>query len=249
MGEIRYKQRLAVATATTLWLMLLCGLGLCNHPLTPTPTPKSQEVSAAVPATRPRPLVAIPSASRSLAGKWGFAIDPSAIGHAAGWFDPSFDDTAWAVVTVPHTWNVMPEHADYAGLAWYRRRRGSWSILRDEYAPVLIDAVSLLPRTAERQSALLTLRTRGPVEHDLPAYTGYGYQLHWVVTGSEDRRMLSEGHRELPTLTPGMTWVAHVEWPTPTEDYVLTFSVVRPTGATVLERSYDSGGDVRQNTP
>jgi hypothetical protein len=43
-------------------------------------------------------------------------------GWRGGWAQPTFDDTGWRPVTVPHTWNVMPEYADYTGIAWYRRR-------------------------------------------------------------------------------------------------------------------------------
>lgn len=57
-----------------------------------------------------------------LDGEWRFAIDPSGIGEANGWEAPELDDSGWAVVTTPHTWNTtVEEHADYEGVAWYRR--------------------------------------------------------------------------------------------------------------------------------
>ena len=68
------------------------------------------------------PLVATPSSLLSLSGEWRFAIDPYTSGQARGWAELDFDDSSWMVVTVPHTWNVMPDHYSYDGIGWYRRR-------------------------------------------------------------------------------------------------------------------------------
>lgn len=57
-----------------------------------------------------------------LSGAWRFSIDPHLQGESQGWYKPDFQDSAWSEVQVPHTWNVMPEHRDYSGSAWYRRR-------------------------------------------------------------------------------------------------------------------------------
>jgi beta-glucuronidase len=58
--------------------------------------------------------------SLCLSGPWRFATDSKGVGQDAGWAGPAFDDTAWTGVEVPHTWNVMPEHLEYEGRAWYR---------------------------------------------------------------------------------------------------------------------------------
>jgi beta-glucuronidase len=68
------------------------------------------------------PLIAVAPATLSLSGPWQFAVDPDADGLTQGRAQPTFDDTGWLPVTVPHTWNVMLEYADYAGIAWYRRQ-------------------------------------------------------------------------------------------------------------------------------
>ncbi len=47
------------------------------------------------------------STDEPLAGAWKFRID-------------SVKD--WRDVVVPHTWNTMPEYADYKGVAWYERK-------------------------------------------------------------------------------------------------------------------------------
>jgi beta-glucuronidase len=67
------------------------------------------------------PLVAVAPQQVSLSGSWRFSVDPHRTGRAHGWHRAGFDDRRWAEVQVPHTWNVMPEHAGYEGLGWYRR--------------------------------------------------------------------------------------------------------------------------------
>src|SRR5262245_57209508 len=88
------------------------GCNLVRHHI---PTPPSFQAN-------PSSLVAVSRATLALSGAWQFAVDPDAEGHTRGWAQPTFDDTGWLSITVPHTWNVMPEYADYAGIAWYRRQ-------------------------------------------------------------------------------------------------------------------------------
>ena len=64
--------------------------------------------------------------------------------------------------------------------AW-RQRRGSWAVLREAYAPAVLDAVQMSPASGGTQRATVVLRARGPVERDLPAYTLQGYRLAWTV--------------------------------------------------------------------
>jgi hypothetical protein len=70
--------------------------------------------------------------------------------------------------------------------------------------------------------------------------------IHWIVVGAQDQKLLSQGNLSLPTLTPGTTWSTWVEWPVPTEEYVVTLGIIRRTGLTVLERSYDAQGNQQQ---
>src|SRR5947209_2995138 len=69
-----------------------------------------------------RPLITLPPSSLPLSGAWRFAVDPDAVGEQQGWAAPGFDDSEWRAVSVPHTWNVMPEHTNYDGFGWYRRK-------------------------------------------------------------------------------------------------------------------------------
>lgn len=123
-----------------------------------------------------------------------------------------------------------------------RHRRGSWAVLREAYAPVVIAAVSLPPPMGSRQCATVILRTRGPVEGDLPAYTLRGYRLEWVVAAPNGQPVFAQGRLPLPTLAPGTTWSGALAWARLAGDSRLTLRVLRPTGAAVLEHEYDAHG-------
>ena len=57
----------------------------------------------------------------SLTGTWQFRFDPDKAGEANGWFKSGRDSEGWETVTVPHTWQIAQESAEYFGTAWYRR--------------------------------------------------------------------------------------------------------------------------------
>ncbi len=74
----------------------------------------------------------------SLDGIWRFRFDP---GRKAAEEGPvaGAPSAGWVNVTVPHTWNVNPDFADYHGLTWYTREievpetwRGQWVRLEFE---------------------------------------------------------------------------------------------------------------------
>jgi hypothetical protein len=121
-------------------------------------------------------------------------------------------------------------------------RRGSWWLLREEYSPVLIQSVTFAPAVGSARCATVKLRTRGPVEQDLPAYTLRGYRLRWVVTSPERAGTFAEEGLTLPTLAPGSEWTGEIEWAMPEADHILILSIVRPTGSSVIERAYDPHG-------
>jgi len=125
-----------------------------------------------------------------------------------------------------------------------RHRRGSWAVLRDEYAPALIDWVTFSPASGDERSATIALHTRGPLDVDMPAYTLRGYTLHWAVTSPNGDPKYSEGDWPLPTLAPGTQWSGEVKWTVPKAQSIFTVSIARPTGFTVIERSYDSQGEI-----
>jgi len=117
-----------------------------------------------------------------------------------------------------------------------------WDVIREQYAPILIDGVMFSNLADDRQGAVVSLHTRGPVDEDMPAYTLRQYYLHWAVTSPDGEMTHADGEISLPTLAPGDTWLGDIEWLAPGGDYVLKLSVFRPTGFSVLEQTYDSNG-------
>jgi hypothetical protein len=126
-----------------------------------------------------------------------------------------------------------------------RQRRGSWAVLHEAYAPAVFDAIRLSPAPGGTQRAAVVLRTRGPLEADLPAYTLQGYRLEWKLTGADDQRVFAQGVMTLPTLPPATTWSGTIEWTVPKADYRLILRLLRPTGFAVLEHVYDAHGERR----
>ena len=57
----------------------------------------------------------------SLDGEWLFRLDPEGGGEAHHWQQAELSGAGWTIVTVPHTWQVMPAAEEYRGQAWYRR--------------------------------------------------------------------------------------------------------------------------------
>jgi hypothetical protein len=123
-----------------------------------------------------------------------------------------------------------------------RHRRGSWAVLRENYAPVVLEAVRLAPAVGSSQRATVALRTRGPVEADLPAYTLRGYWLEWAVTAPDSQPVFVQGRLPLPTMAPGTTRSETLVWVRPARDYRLILRVVRPLGGAVFEGAYDVQG-------
>jgi beta-glucuronidase len=130
------------------------------------------------------------------------------------------------------------------GLVDYdRNRRGSWEVLRDEYAPALIDSLTLSPVVDDQQTATILLYTRGPIGVDMPVYTMRGYTLHWAVTSLDSNDVFSEGDVSLPTLAPASQWSGEIPFIVPATDYIVTVSIIRPTGFSITDRSYNSQGE------
>ena len=126
------------------------------------------------------------------------------------------------------------------GLVDYNRnRRGSWELLRQEYAPALIESINFKSDKNGQRLATVLLRTRGPIDVDMPVYTLRGYSLHWQVTSPDHTQIFSEGDVPLPTLAPASEWTGEIEIPIPAEEYIVVVSIMRPTGFSVMDYVYD----------
>ncbi|MCX6034263.1 MAG: hypothetical protein NTV38_04705 [Chloroflexi bacterium] len=125
----------------------------------------------------------------------------------------------------------------------HRNKRGSWEVLRDEYSPALIGSLTLSSTVDGQRTATVALHTRGPVEVDMPAYTLRGYTLHWAVITLDGSTKFSEGDMSLPTLAPASQWSGDIQLTVSGTDYIVTVSIMRPTGFSVTEVSYDAQGE------
>jgi beta-galactosidase/beta-glucuronidase len=121
-----------------------------------------------------------------------------------------------------------------------RNRRASWDVIREEYAPILIDSLTLSRQDDGKSTAKVSLHTRGPVDVDMPAYTLRGYSLQWTLTSPDGSKEFSEGAMALPLLAPASEWSGDIVFDLPGEEYIVTLKIMRPTGYAVIERSYDS---------
>ena len=92
------------------------------------------------------PILAVPPVSIPLSGEWRFSIDQDQGGEGQGWTEPAFDDSSWVAVSVPHTWNVMPEHSEYEGIAWYRRAFAVPAESQNAHIRLKFDAVFYIAR-------------------------------------------------------------------------------------------------------
>jgi beta-glucuronidase len=120
-----------------------------------------------------------------------------------------------------------------------RNRRGSWELLRQEYAPASIESIKVNPAKNNHRVATVLLRTRGPIDVDMPVYTLRGYSLHWQVTSPDHTQVFSKGDVPLPTLTPASDWTGEIEFSVPPEEYIFALSIMRPTGFSVMDYVYD----------
>jgi hypothetical protein len=78
----------------------------------------------------------------------------------------------------------------------------------------------------------------------MPVYTLRGYSLRWQVASPDHTRNLSEGDIPLPTLAPASQWTNEIEFPIPAEEYIIKLSIMRPTGFSVINYSYNAEGEV-----
>jgi beta-glucuronidase len=117
------------------------------------------------------------------------------------------------------------------------QKRAAWQVLRQEFAPVLIQGVDISCLSESACQVQVRLRTRGPFEMDLPAYTLRNYRLQWEFVLPDGKGIYSQGEVDLPVLAPGSEWSVKVESDSPPRNAVFQARIVRPTGFTVIEWS------------
>ena len=141
---------------------------------------KSAAVVAAIAATgaakRPSAVDACICANTetiSLCGIWKFAVDPGNAGTQESWFAASHSSSGWRDVEVPHTWQIEPAHADYRGVAWYRREFEVHAAWRDAAVRIEFEAVF--------HSATVWVNGQIVGEHLRKGYTAFTFDIASVL--------------------------------------------------------------------
>ncbi|HEY3619014.1 MAG TPA: glycoside hydrolase family 2 TIM barrel-domain containing protein [Candidatus Sulfotelmatobacter sp.] len=75
--------------------------------------------ASVMPVASPRDVR--PTHCVSLDGIWHFRLDRENVGDTLNWQRPGIGSDGWTKVTVPHTWQITQDSAEYFGTAWYRR--------------------------------------------------------------------------------------------------------------------------------
>ncbi|OGO66824.1 MAG: hypothetical protein A2Z49_00040 [Chloroflexi bacterium RBG_19FT_COMBO_56_12] len=120
------------------------------------------------------------------------------------------------------------------------RTRPSWHTIQEEFAPLVIERADFTFPKKDQCKVNVVLRTRGPIEVDLPAYTLRNYRIAWEFLSPDGRPIDLRGEADLPVLPPGTVYNLKIEVPQMVKGNKLHISVIRPTGFTVIERRFIS---------
>lgn len=133
-----------------------------------------------------------------LNGRWSFSFDPGDKGITEKWFSSQDKADNWQNVEVPHTWQIVPEHANYFGIAWYKKDFFAPAAWKDKTIRVEFEAVY--------HSARVWLNGEQAGEHLLKGYTAFTIDLSKIIKPGEnntlvvqvnnafDENMLPRGH-------------------------------------------------------
>lgn len=109
----------------------------------------------------------------SLDGLWLFRIDPDRKGELEGWSAPLTPPEGWNEVTVPSTWQVVPETSDYLGPAWYRREFEAPEKWRDKVVRIEFEAVF--------HTAVVFVNGKKAGEHLGKGYTAFALDISGLL--------------------------------------------------------------------
>ncbi len=122
-----------------------------------------------------------------------------------------------------------------------REPNRSYDVLREEFAPALFQHIEHHILPDQQVTTSITIRSRGPVGEQMPAYTLEGYSLQWQVLAGDQQTVLQSGAVAIPTLAPGETLETSIQWTVPENSlFSLHLSIVRPTGFVSLEKVMSS---------
>jgi beta-galactosidase len=134
----------------------------------------------------------------SLNSLWQFRMDPDKVGQANGWYKAAGSSHDWQTVSVPHTWQISQDSAEYFGTAWYRRTfepPQSWSeqTVRIEFEAVFHSA-SVWVNGNDAGRHLRKGYTAFDLDITRLLHAGADNELVVLVNSDFDPHMLPRGH-------------------------------------------------------
>lgn len=111
----------------------------------------------------------VPTVRVSLDGSWQFRFDPGHAGETENWESALPDSAGWNEVTVPHTWQIALDSADYFGIAWYRRTFDVPSEWNDHAVRIEFEAVF--------HSARVWINGAAAGQHLRKGYTTFAFDI------------------------------------------------------------------------
>jgi hypothetical protein len=123
-----------------------------------------------------------------------------------------------------------------------RQKTPVWDVIREQFSPLWVEEIHPLSGSKDPYGFGIQLRSRGPIDEDMPAYTLRGYKVHWEILLHEGREVFMEGILTIPDMLPGTVWSGELTWTDPGEDYLVDIKILRPLGFKVLEGIYNPEG-------
>ncbi len=134
----------------------------------------------------------------SLNGIWQFRADPDKAGLSKEWYKAVPTSESWQSVSVPHTWQIAQDLAEYFGVAWYHRRF--------EVSPEWKDRIVRIEFEGVFHSASVWVNGKKAGEHLRKGYTAFEFDITQLlhpgpdnllvvmVNSDFDSHMLPRGH-------------------------------------------------------
>lgn len=104
-----------------------------------------------------------------LDGRWSFRLDPKGAGESQAEVLPGPNSGGWALITVPHTWQVSSESAQYQGVGWYKTYFEAPTTWADKTVRIEFEAVT--------HSATVWLNEKLIGRHLRKGYTAFSFDI------------------------------------------------------------------------
>jgi beta-glucuronidase len=119
----------------------------------------------------------LPTKFSTLCGEWLFQTDPTDSGMRQQWYSAGASTRDWRKVSVPHTWQVEAQLADYFGVSWYRRTFAVPTDWQKQTVRVEFEAIF--------HTATVWMNDRLAGEHRGKGYTAFAFDITQLLRWGE----------------------------------------------------------------